>query len=165
MHFRHCTRARGGLLLVAGLLALAVGCGPNYKTRAMVKGKVTIGGKPLTAGSVMFLGKNNLSGSSAIDKEGNYIVNDAPLGEVRITVSVPSLPPGGIARMKAGPGLAAAKETGSVNPGNPGQKISIMGDMPTHVVPIPSKYANAETSGLTYTVQSGEQTHDIPLPP
>ena len=38
-----------------------------------------------------------------------------------------------------------------------------MGTMPSHLVPIPEKYASVETSGLTYTVEKGEHTYDITL--
>jgi hypothetical protein len=157
---RDSTRTCGGLLLIT-LLVFSVGCGPNYKARGSVKGKVTLAGKHLTTGSGMFNGKN-MSGSAAIDKEGNYSMPDAPLGAVTITVAVPKLPPGGLARMKLPPGT---KETKSVDPEGSGKSISIMGEMPSHVVPIPDKYANEATSGLTYTVQKGEQTFDIKLTP
>jgi hypothetical protein len=164
---RHSTRACCGLLL-SGLLALAVGCGPNYKARANVKGKVTIGKKHLTAGTVVFYGKDlNMTGSATIDKHGNYVMNDAPLGDVKITVTVPQPPPGGTARMKmlGGPAKKGLKDVKSVDPNDPSRSISIMGDMPKEVVSIPDKYSKVETSGLTYTVTRGEHTHDIPLTP
>src|SRR5262245_51037409 len=123
---RHSTCACG--LLLVGLLIVSVGCGPNYKARAKVTGKVTFAGKPLTAGTVMFFGKDNLTGSATIDKHGMYAMNDAPIGEVKITVTVPRPPEGGLGMMKAGPGVRAAKGAKSVNPENPGQSISIMGD-------------------------------------
>ena len=43
--------------------------------------------------------------------------------------------------------------------------IDIMGDMPKNIVPIPDKYAEEKTSGLTYTVEKGEHTWDINLTP
>jgi hypothetical protein len=146
-------------------LAFTVGCGPNYKARATVKGKVTFATRNLTVGSVTFYGKDNVTGSASIDKNGNYVMNDAPLGEVQITVTVPQQPPGGIGMMKAGPAVKSNKNIKSVDPEGSGKTISIMGDMPTYVVPISEKYAKVETSGLTYTVQKGEQTHDINLTP
>ena len=160
---RHCTRA-GGALLLLGLMAFTAGCGPNYKARATVKGKVTFANKTLTTGSVTFFGKDNITGSASIDKNGYYVMNDAPLGDVKITVSVPAQPMGGLARGGPSP-IKPPKDSGSVNPDNPAQRISIMGAMPTNVVPIPDKYANVETSDLTYTVQKGEQTYDINLTP
>src|SRR2546421_12922453 len=112
---RHSTRACGALLLF-GLLAFSVGCGTDYKARATVKGKVTIAGKALTTGSVMFYGKNNLTASARIDLNGDYVMNDAPLGEVTITVSVPRPPPGGLAMMKAGAAMKAVKDEKSTDP-------------------------------------------------
>jgi hypothetical protein len=161
---RRSTRACGALLFF-GLQALLVGCGPDYKARATVKGKVTFAGKNLTVGNVMFYGNNNVTGSASIDKNGNYFMSDAPLGDVKITVSVPPEPPGGWARFKMGPAFKDAKETKSVDPEGSGRSISIVGEIPTHVVPIPPKYANVETSGLTFRVERGEQTHDINLKP
>ena len=40
-----------------------------------------------------------------------------------------------------------------------------MGNMPDNIVPVPDKYHSPETSGLTYVVKRGEQTHDITLTP
>jgi hypothetical protein len=145
-------------------LAFTAGCGPNYKARATVKGKVTFANTNLTVGSVTFNGKDNVTGTASIDKNGNYVMNDAPLGDVTITVSVPSQPTGGLARGGPSP-FKPPKDGGSVNPENPEQRISIMGEMPARVVPIPEKYANVQTSGLTYTVEKGEHTHDINLTP
>lgn len=163
---RLCPRACGGLLML-GALALSSGCGPDYKARATVKGKVTFANKPLTTGTVMFYGKNNLTGSATIDKNGNYVMTDAPLGEVKVTVYVPPAPVGGTKRMKMlGPGGPKGDKKGmkSVDP-ETGKSISIMGDMPDEIVPIPEKFSKVESSGLTYTVQKGEQEYNIPLKP
>jgi hypothetical protein len=160
MLFRRAARYLGGILLF-GLLAVLSGCGGgDTRTRANVKGKVTLGGKNLTAGTVMFYGPNNITSTGIIDKEGNYEVPDAPLGDVKITVSVPKLPPGGIAKLKVGANLEGSKD-----PSGSGKSISIMGSMPTHVVPIPDKYSRVETSGLTYKVEKGDHTHNIELTP
>src|SRR5262245_8778302 len=106
---RQITRTCGGLLILC-LLVLSVGCGPNYKARGTVKGKVTRAGRNLNSGNVMFYGKDNLTGSAAIDHEGNYVMKDAPLGDVKITVTVPKLPPQGVGHLKGAP-------TGPVMPG------------------------------------------------
>ncbi len=151
---RHSTRACG-LVLLFGLLAVAVGCGTNYKARGTVKGKVTISGKNLTVGTVMFYGKDNLTGSAPIGSDGTYVINDAPLGDVKITVTVPTVPPGGFSHLKGAP-------AGPVMPGENNPKPTTI---PTTVVPIPQKYGNVETSGLTFTVQRGEQTNDLNLTP
>ena len=160
----HCIRACG-LFLVLSLMVFWVGCGPNYQARGNIKGKVTFEGKTLTAGNVMFYGKDNLTGSSPIDMNGNYDIKDAPLGDVKITVTVPKMPSGGISKMKGGPAMTAIKDAKSVDPEGSGKSISIMGAMPSHIVPIPDKYANVATSGLTHKVERGEHVHDLNLTP
>lgn len=162
MFSRHCARVCGGLVIL-GLVAFSIGCGSRSKAKATVKGKVAFGKQHLTAGTVQFYGPDNTFASATIDKNGNYQLNDAPVGPVKIVVSVPSLPPGGLRTMM--PGAKTVKDKGSVDPEDPGRKISIMGDMPDKVVNIPPKYGNVETSGLTFTVEKGEQTHDITLTP
>src|SRR5262245_48654018 len=125
MHSYTATRAWGGLLLAGCLFSLSAGCGPNYKARATVKGKVTFGGKNLTIGSVTFLNKDKMQGSATIDKNGNYVCNDAPIGECTVTVTVPAPPqgpPGAGTNPFAGAG-EAAKGTKSVDPNNPGRSI------------------------------------------
>ena len=149
--------------LVLLVMFFSIGCGPPE--RAIVKGKVMLGDTPLSAGSVTFTAKDNSQASATIEKDGTYQLMDAPLGETRVTVMVPKLPPGGLEmmrRMKNNPG---AKESESVDPNDPSKKISIMADRPETYVPIPEKYADINASGLTYTVQRGEQTHDIKLTP
>jgi len=148
--------------LLLGLLALSVGCGPSSKARGIVKGKVTFAGKALPSGNVGFFGANNLTGTGIIDKDGNYTILDAPLGEVKISVTVPQGPPPG---MMMGPGMAASKGMTSVDPSGSGKSIPLLPTAPTNVMPIPEKYAKPETSGLTLKVEKGEQTHDITLNP
>jgi len=151
---------------LVGLLSLTSGCS-GAPERATVKGKVTIGDKPLTAGNVMFWSKDKdaVTGAAAIDKDGNYVLNDAPVGDVMISVTVPKLPPGGLdmmRRMKNNPGT---KNTESVDPNDSSKRIMIMGDIPENLVPIPDKYSVPADSGLTYTIKRGEQTYDIKLTP
>jgi len=170
---RSTPRACGAGVLLLGLLAFTVGCGgEDLRARATVKGKVSIGAKNLTAGTVRFVSVKNeaYTGSASIDKNGNYVMSDAPLGDVKVSVYVPPQPPGGINRMKMGQPMTKDKKekdkgTESVNPEDPSKRIAIMGSMPDHIVSIPDKYGTPETSGLTFTVKRGEQTHDIPLTP
>jgi hypothetical protein len=155
-------RVCGGLAFLA-FLALSLGCGAGAKERAVVSGKVSIGEKHLTAGNVFFHGANNVTANATIDSNGNYELADAPIGEVRVSFTVPKVNPGHLAKMQAmKKGMPDMK---SVDPSGSGMAISIMGDMPENIVPIPDKYANPETSGLTYIVKSGEQTKDFVLTP
>src|SRR5262245_53423972 len=150
-------------ILACGLLLLTSGCGPDYKARAVVKGKVTLGGKkPLTTGTVMFYGKDGMTASATIDPDGNYEMNDAPLGECKVTVSVTALPrdPSVMARLK---GKGPKAPEGPKNPENPGPELPAAARVPKEVVPIDEKYSSPGTSGLSFTVQKGEQTYNIDL--
>ena len=133
----------GFLLLVAAVLALTLGCGPNYKARAVVKGKVTDGHRTLTTGTVVFHGHEGITATASIDPDGNYSMPDAPIGEVKITVTVSLPPPRAFQELKDAP---AAK-------------------IPSEVRPISEKYAKVETTPLTYKVEKGEHVHNIELTP
>lgn len=117
------------------LFALS-GCGAGG---ASVSGTITYQGKPLPTGAVTFSGGENgsVTVSSPISN-GKYSMSEVPVGPVKISVTTPppSPPPP--------PGTPAAAP-------------------PTETIPIPQKYAIADQSGLTYTVKSGTQTHDINL--
>ena len=150
-------------LLSCGLLLCAAGCGPDYKARGVVKGRVTTGKKPLTTGTVMFANKDGITSSAHIDTEGNYEMKDAPLGECTVTVTVEALPmdPSIRARLKGGgkgPKLPEVK-----NPEDTSPTLPSAPKVPKEVVLIDSKYSKPETSGLTTKVEKGEQTYNIDL--
>jgi hypothetical protein len=150
---------RGGLVLLILLIGLA-GCGPT-KARAKVKGRVKFFDKYLTCGTVAFVSKDGRVGSANIDFEGNYEMGDAPVGEVTITVSVPHMPmgPRGGVMPKPPPGVPEMRPPGEIG-GSTAPAID-----PNKIIQIPGKYEKDETSGLTYTVVPGEQTHNITLSP
>jgi hypothetical protein len=153
-------------LWAAGLLAcctllLTSGCGPDYKSRGMVKGKVTKGGKSLTMGTVVFHGKDGITGTAVIDGDGNYQMPDAPVGECKVTVTVQELPmdPTVRARLK---GKGPKMPEGPKNPENSSPDPPLA-KIPKEVIPVDPKYSNADTSGLSFTVKKGEQTYNIEL--
>jgi hypothetical protein len=147
-----------GLCLALGLLVVAAGCGKDKKKAppyAEVSGTVLFHGKPLPGGQVTFVNEGGFTGSATIDENGKYKLS-APTGTVKIAVDNAMLQTGGGGRGR-GPGppqnKPMLKRPGAEAP----QK------MPGHYVQIPQKYYNPEDSGLTYTVTSGAQTHDITL--
>jgi len=159
MNLQPVCRSAGLLLFFCLIVA---GCGPDYKARGKVKGKVKFFDKTLTCGTVAFAAKDGRIGSGNIDFDGNYEVNDAPIGDVIITVTVPVAsmgPMGGKGPPKPPPGVPEMK-----GPGGSGNTPAPSID-PKKIVEIPGKYSKAETSGLTYTVVKGEQTHNITLSP
>lgn len=110
-------------------------------------GRVLFDGKPLPGGEVTFVTvKDGFASKGIIDEKGNYTIS-APTGDVMISVDNRALGQSREAAMK-----------GAGRPDAP---------PPTRLkgkyVEIPSKYFVPDTSGLTYTVINGPQTHDIQL--
>lgn len=158
------TRATGSLVLIS-LICWTGGCGPDYKARAVVKGRVTFNKRPLTVGTVMFVNQDGVSASASIDPQGNYEMRDAPIGECRVTVTVPSLPmdPSVKARLTgkgSGPKMPEMKIPEGVTDAPP---LPSSPAVPKDVVRIDEKYSKPETSGLTFKVEKGEQVFNIDL--
>jgi hypothetical protein len=120
------------------LVVLAVlGCGGN-KNEGQVSGAVTYQGKPLPIGTVSFLDSNNQPLASAAINDGSYAIPaKVPVGPVKVIVTTPGRASGRIGKKKSGESVT--------------------------VISIPAKYGSADSSGLTYTVKPGAQTHDIDL--
>jgi hypothetical protein len=130
---------RGLCCLVAAALALAAtGCG---KSVGNISGKVTYQDKALTGGYVNFSceGDAPTVKTSIIKEDGGYSIIGMPVGPAKISVQGIPAP--------QGPGA------GGTTPPTGGRKV----------VYVPPQYSTTENSGLTYTVVSGSQTHDIPL--
>jgi len=147
---------------LAASCILLGGCGPDLKAHGVVKGKVTRGGKPLTSGTVMFFGKDGVTGSGTIEPDGTYEVKDAPVGECQVTVRVDTLPmdPSVRARLKGG---GTKMPEGPRDPSKASPDLPSAPRVPKEIVPIDAKYSKPETSGLSFTVKKGEQTYNIDL--
>jgi hypothetical protein len=145
----------GGLLL--GLLTGMTGCTKSLHStqHEEVSGQVLFKGKPLPGGRVTFAAiEGGFASTRPIDENGNYKIN-APVGNVLISVDNRMFLP----RRGAKSGQKQKQQ-----PKRPdsqvGEEEPIKGG---HYVEIPQRYANCDTSGLTYTVKPGAQTHDIEL--
>ncbi len=118
-----------------------VGCGPD--AQATVSGKVTIGGRPLDRGIVIFvnaLGTSSAGISGQIHSDGSYDVQIGQSGEVvsgeyNVTIET---------RMVSAPQPDGA-------PPAPGKLL------------IPERYTRIESSGLRYHVRPGTNVIDIAL--
>jgi hypothetical protein len=152
---------------VTFLTTLVVGCGSS-KT-ATLSGKVLFHGRPLPGGLVTVFpmeGQANPA-SAIIGEDGSYTIDNAPVGTVKITVSNLTLkqgdvPPIGMSAMSssftmAPKDLMAKAREGKESPAYKGSKV-----VGTYV-PIPAVYGNVKTTGLSYTVESKSQEHDIEL--
>ncbi len=127
------------------LLASVVGCGGD-SGRGSVKGKITVGGKPLPKGMITFMSEagNKDPFSSAI-VNGDYAIPDMPAGGAKVYIIPPlsDTPP--------------PKDKGDLTP------PPKLGKGPKLVVA--DKYQNAATSGLSLTVKKGENVFDADLVP
>jgi len=123
------------------------GCGGRMGT---VKGKVLISGRPMPNGTVAFVSADGQSvDTSEIDAEGNYTMRRAPVGPVKISVIVS--PPSNI----PSPNMKMGDKGGRIKSETAGKKF----------VPVPERYRSSETTPLTYTVTSGEQSHNVEIEP
>jgi hypothetical protein len=137
------------VLLVAAVVGSGCGGAVKPPPNADVSGKVYYKGQPLPGGLVSFVTvKGGFASGGTIDENGNYKVT-APVGEVLVTVDNTMLKTGrGVPREGPHP----------KNPDAPAPQ-----EMKGRYVAIPNKYANADQSGLKYTVVEGPQTYDIKL--
>jgi hypothetical protein len=140
------------------LLVVSAGC----SSKGTVSGKVTYQGKPVPAGTVIFVPLAGGGGFTANIRDGAYTVEGLPLGPVKISVSTPvnaahmkelvsKMRPPPEMMQKVAPGKSAE---GSAPPSQDTQAVSI-----------PARFQDPEKSGLTYTVKSGSQVYDIDIPP
>jgi hypothetical protein len=130
------------------LLALgAAGCtGPGggqlsgtvrYKDEVLSSGPVTW--------TVLFVSSDGQTIPGLVGKDGQYNANNVPPGLVKIAVvGEPRVPPGLVA---------------------PGERPPKLDDSSLRLLKTLKPYRNPDRSGLTCTVRSGKQRHDIELPP
>ena len=148
-----CARRCCGPVL---LLLLAAGC----SSKGTVTGKITYQGKPLPAGWVTFMPEQGGGAFTSDIHDGEYKVTKVPPGPAKIAVDTPS---------ESGPPsqfIMKMQLPAEVQPkGAPGQSPEEFGKLSNapKPVPIPKKYRDPSTSGLSYTVTSGSQVHDIDL--
>jgi hypothetical protein len=142
---RSLTPRRCAVVLLAVALPLAAGCGSK---KGDVSGKITYKGQPLPYGSIQFLSPAGAF-VGEIGSDGIYSVAGVPSGTSKISITCQD--PKYADFMKA---LSAA----SRDPKLPKPKGN-----PEDFNKIPTKYTDFDTSGLTYEVKSGTQTHDIDL--
>jgi hypothetical protein len=161
------TLALGVFVLVA---LLPAGCS---RPVGSVSGKVTYQGKPLKGGSVSFVSDDGgRSYASGIKEDGTYTVPDLQGGSYKVCVETASLKAGdqagggyapkgaAIPKGKMGPPPDAPVPEG-YTPSDPA--AAALAANRRKYVQIPDKYAQPDTTDLTYKFEGGTQTHDIDL--
>jgi hypothetical protein len=124
------------------LLGAITGCGGS---RAEVSGTVRYDGKPLSFGTIQFLGPDGIPCAGQIQPDGTFSVQ-VPPGAARVIVSCSQTP---MNRSAAAP---------SADRGRPA-RLAFSGSVSL----IPQRYADWNTSGLSVQVHSGKTTQDFAL--
>jgi hypothetical protein len=127
---------------VFALLAVVPGCGPGT---AAVVGKVSYQGKPVVWGSVTLKAADGSMHQIGINPDGTYRLDRVPVGPAKVGVSSPDPTPS--ARAKA---LADPRVPTGPPPLPPGAWF-----------PLPAKFADPATSGVTVDVGRGSADIDL----
>jgi len=122
-----------GIVLALVPLLAVAGCSGSAKV-SKVTGVVRYNGLPLPGGTLTFYG-----GADGKTMARTLIGVDG-------TYQLPNPPVGSVKIAVEGPSRPSEQDKGNKPP-----------------VVIPGKYANPDSSGLTYTVTEGDQSHDVEL--
>jgi hypothetical protein len=140
-------------ILLAALLGLAWGCnqGVDYGPTGTAAGRLTMNGKPLSAGTqVVFMhAEKGYASFGTTDAEGNFKItswNDGrlPIGKYQVMIQAP-------AGSAADPDSATAEELLAPQTGE------------LSSAEFPFKYRQVSTSGLSFEVKEGENSFPIDL--
>lgn len=146
-----------GVLSFAACMLALMGCGEP--PAGQVSGEVKYKGTAIQAGSITFMDEKGKVGYGQIT-DGKYQIDKAPLGEVKIGVQSSSGGGGGAAASAMAKSKGMPKDLPAGVDPNVFKKAFEKGTGVT----IPAKYSDPQTSGLTYTVKQGQQTHNIDIP-
>jgi len=125
------------VLLAAVAAAVLVGCGGSEFQLAPAKGKVTYKGKPLEFGTVIFIPEKGPAATGQIQSDGTFVLQTGTQG----------------GRMQRGAVVGKHKvEIRCMDTQRPGYKPPKGQEMPAGTSLIPTKYNQADTSGLTAEV-------------
>jgi hypothetical protein len=137
-------------------LVLTFGCQPkNPATAASVNGKVTLGGQPVTAGTVTFhTGKDDGKMDTGIGPDGTYSMAQRPVGDFTVTVETESVNP---------------EKKQQVYGGGKGKGMPMSQPPPGFEKPkgtytkIPEKYTKKETTPFKVSLKPGNQTFNLEM--
>ncbi len=161
------------ICVVSSIAWTAVGCGPST---GKVSGTVSVGGKPVPAGLITFRPDDPAANtvSAELDREGRFSI-ELPVGPCRVALDNREYQP----RPKAGAGvpsgialspevMAKLRQSSAASTPPPEIDPTKTADAPPPresglYIPLPEKYYQVESSGLTFTVEPGEKTQDFKL--
>jgi len=128
---------------IAAALLMTLGCTGKPPARGVVNGRVTIGSKPVTGATVFFENtETGIAMNAALDQDGRYEVKShlgagLPPGTYHVAVT-----PGGVMSPEEADATPLAGEAKAERAKKP-------------VTPVPEKYHNPASSGLTIEVKEG----------
>ena len=137
------------LLILLGV-CLFGGCGKSYEgaTRASVTGTVTLDGKPLPYGNILFMAEGSSRMASAVIQDGEYSITESQgpnIGEYKVQITGYASAP-----VPEDPDAEEGEDKGAGSEGqSAGPQI------------VPAKY-NSSTE-LKVTIAAGPNEHDFPL--
>ena len=148
--FTRRRRTRFLAAVAAGLLpAVLTGCVDDGK--AVVTGHVIYHNAPVTGGNVLLYAEGNSAPFPIyIKADGSFNVSDTPTGPMRVAIETDSVPAPGDNLPPQPPG--GPPSSGQIN----------AGDMPKKI-PIPPKYKDPLSSGLTWEIKRGRNNRDFTL--
>jgi hypothetical protein len=150
--------SRTFLLLAAATPFLTTGCGETVTRGERLSGRVTIDGAPVTAGNVLLISEDGrLTATAPLRGDGAYVVQEPPLGRVKIAVETL------LYRDRTPPENGEHPEKSGGPRGSAGMVLPDPKERGLAYRSIPEKYERVETSGLTVVVERGVQQFDIAL--
>jgi hypothetical protein len=133
--------------------------------RSRVHGKVTVQGKPVTGGTVIFLAKDNLTYLADINPDGTYAATGIPRGPVRVSVQQPPARPPSRAEgapPRGGPGSTA--EAAADDKGKRARQTELPDTGSAAKGPaVPAVYTDPNKSGLSFELSEPDQEYLIDL--
>lgn len=140
-------------VVVSLVLLASAGCGQSV---GQVSGQVLIDGKPLPAGRVTIQPEGGTSVSAELDGEGRFSVT-LPVGEATASVDNREWAPRQNHGIVAPPNLPDEVRQRLPAPSPTAPKVD------PRYVPIPAKYYQMESAGLSLTVKPGAQQWEMKL--
>lgn len=142
--------------LLPGILVICVmGCGQRaYEipdSGATLEGSVTYDGKPVPM-ALIVVRSETATADARIVEPGKYKVPSVPIGKVKIAVDTDAMRGELMSRSMA----QAYKGPGGQSSAEAGKKVSF--------IAVPGKFADPDSSGITFEIKKGANTFDIVIP-
>jgi hypothetical protein len=145
-------RLAGGVSGV-GVLFMVIALFTLHKPKATVTGRVTHRGKPVIWGTVLLFAPDGKSAAGRIEPDGTYTVENAPVSPVNVAV------------VSQDPLYAHyARQIKSKREKVPMKQWAAPPVDRKKWFPLPQKYEDPKTSGLTMSLKGGPNTWDLEVP-